>query len=162
VQTPPANVDFSALENPRPGLRTARDRVGEHLANPVCAGCHKITDPIGLALENFDGSGQYRATEKGAVIDASGTLDGVDFKDIRGLGLALRDHPALSSCLVRRIYSYGTGGVTGPHDRPLLDSFTERFAQDGHRVKSLLRAIALSSAFSTVNEKDEQTAAATP
>ncbi len=162
VPAPPANVDFSALENPKPGLRTARDRVGEHLANPVCAGCHKITDPIGLALENFDGSGQYRSTEKGAVIDASGTLDGVDFKDIQGLGRALHDHPALSSCLVRRIYSYGTGGVTGPDDRPLLDTFTQRFEQDGHRVKGFLRTIVLSSAFSTVHEKEEQSASAVP
>lgn len=162
VPTPPANVDFSALENPRPGLRTARDRVGEHLANPVCAGCHKITDPIGLALENFDGSGQYRATEKGAAIDASGTLDGVDFKDIQGLGRALHDHPALSSCLVRRVYSYGTGGVAGAEDRPLIDTFAQRFAQDGYRVKSLLRTIALSNAFSSVDEKEEQSAAATP
>jgi hypothetical protein len=162
VPTPPANVDFSALENPRPGLRTARDRVTEHLANPVCAGCHKITDPIGLALENFDGSGQYRVSEKGAVIDASGTLDGVDFKDIAGLGRALHNHPALPSCLVQRIYSYGTGGATTAEDRPLLDSFTQRFAQDGYRVRELLRTIVLSNAFSTVREKEEQAAAATP
>jgi hypothetical protein len=160
VPLPPANVDFSALENPKPGLRTARDRVGEHLANPVCAGCHKITDPIGLSLENFDGSGKYRETEKGAPIDASGTLDGVNFTDIQGLGRALRDHPALSSCLVQRMYSYGTGGPTKPGDRPLLDNFTQRFTQQGYRVKDLMRTIALSNAFSSVVEKEEQTAAA--
>jgi len=161
VPTPPANVDFSALENPRAGLRTARDRVTEHLANPVCAGCHKITDPIGLALENFDGSGQYRVSEKGAAIDASGTLDGVSFKDVEGLGRALHDHPALSSCLVQRMYSYGTGGPTSNLDRPMLTILTERFAQQGHQVPALLRAIVLSDAFSTVREKEEQSAAAT-
>ncbi len=162
VPPPPANVDFSALENPRPGLRTARDRVTEHLANPVCAGCHRITDPIGLALENFDGSGQYRETEKGAHIDPSGTLDGVNFKDIEGLSRAIHDHPALSSCLVQRMYSYGTGGATTALDRPLLDNLGQGFAREGYRVPDLLRAIVLSDAFSTVREKDEQSAAATP
>ena len=160
VPTPPANVDFSALENPRPGLRTARDRVGEHLANPVCAGCHKITDPIGLALENFDGAGQYRATEKGAVIDASGTLDGVTFKDIAGLGHALHDHPALAPCLVRRVYSYGTGGAASPDDRPALSALEGDFAKDGYRVKDLLRRIALSEGFRMVRENGGQAAAA--
>lgn len=162
VPPPPANVDFSALENPRPGLRTARDRVTEHLANPVCAGCHRITDPIGLALENFDGSGQFRQTEKGAVIDPSGTLDGVNFTNIEGLSQAIHDHPALSSCLVQRMYSYGTGGKTAGTDRPLLDNLGQRFAQTGYRVPDLLRAIVLSNAFSTVREKEEQSAAATP
>src|SRR5262249_38157511 len=60
VPTPPANVDFSILEDPKSHYPTARARVDAHLQNPVCAGCHKITDPIGLALENFDGAGQYR------------------------------------------------------------------------------------------------------
>jgi hypothetical protein len=160
VPPPPANVDFSALENPRAGLRTARDRVGEHLANPVCAGCHKITDPIGLSLENFDGSGQYRETEKGAAIDASGNLDGKSFENVEGLGKALHDHPSLSSCLVQRMYSYGTGGATTGADRPLLNSLGQQFAQDGYRVPGLLRAIVLSNSFSTVREKDEQSAAA--
>src|SRR6185312_13621122 len=110
VPRPPANVDFSAVENPDPSLHTARDRLGLHRKNPVCAGCHKITDPMGLALENFDGAGIYRETEKGSAIDVSGTLDGKDFHDVAGLGVALHDHPALTSCLVKRAYSYASGG----------------------------------------------------
>src|SRR6185369_16516725 len=100
VPRPPANVDFSAIENPDPSLKTARDRLDFHRKNPVCAGCHKITDPMGLALENFDGSGQYRETEKGAPIDASGILDGKEFKNVAGLGQALHDSPAVPACLV--------------------------------------------------------------
>ena len=49
-----AEVDFSIVENPNPNLHTARDRLELHRKNPVCAGCHKITDPLGLSLENFD------------------------------------------------------------------------------------------------------------
>ena len=76
VPRPPPNVDFSLLEDPDSRLKTARERLDLHRTNPVCAGCHKITDPIGLAFENFDGAGQFRATERGAAIDASGALDG--------------------------------------------------------------------------------------
>ena len=77
-------------------MKTARERLDLHRANPVCAGCHKLTDPIGLALENFDGAGEYRATERGAAIDASGELDGRHFEDVAGSSQAVHDHPQLS------------------------------------------------------------------
>ncbi len=150
VPPPPANVDFSLVENPPPGLRTTRDRVAVHLENPVCAGCHKITDPMGLALENFDGEGSFRLTEKGAVIDASGQLDGKAFKDVAGLGQALHDHPAIPTCLVKRAYSYATGSPTTNADRPLLTYFNTRFGEQGYRMPDLMRTIVLSSAFSHV------------
>lgn len=147
VPPPPPNVDFSAVENPDPNLKTARDRLQAHRKNPVCAGCHKITDPIGLTLENFDGAGEYRATEKGAKIDASGTLDGRSFEDTIGFAYALHDNPALTSCLVRRLYSYGTGGPAAAEDARNLAYFEQRFAEQGYRLRDLLRTIALSRVF---------------
>lgn len=152
VPLPPPNVDFSAVEDPKATFRTARDRVSVHLENPVCAGCHRITDPIGLALENFDGAGAYRRTEKGAVIDASGTLDGNVFKDVAGLAQTVRNHPALPTCLVRRIYGYGVGAPVGNGDKPLIDYFAAEFARSGYRLTDLLRAIVLSPAFYDVAE----------
>ena len=152
VPAPPANVDFSALENPDPNIKTQRARLDLHRTNPVCAGCHKITDPIGLALEHFDGSGQYRETEKGAAIDASGSLDNQTFSDAAGLGQKLHDSPALSSCLVRRIYSYATGGTVSSDDQTTIGYFEKRFSGAGYRVPGLMRAIALSEAFATVRE----------
>ena len=149
VPLPPPNVDFSALENPKAEHRTQRDRVNFHLENPVCAGCHRITDPIGLALENFDGAGQYRTTEKGAVIDASGSLDGRAFRDAAGLGQALHDHPSLPSCLARRAYSYGIG-ASAENDKQAVDYFTQKFAASGYRFRTLLREVALSPAFYTL------------
>jgi len=150
VPRPPANVDFSAVENPDPRLRTARARLDFHSENPVCAGCHKITDPMGLALENFDGAGRYRKTEGGAPIDSSGRLDGKEFTDVIGLGQALRDHPGLSSCLVRRMFSYATGANV--RDQTTMGYFNASFAAQGFRVPDLLRTIALSDAFSRVAE----------
>jgi len=152
VPRPPPNVDFSLIENPKSTIQTARERLALHRTDPVCAGCHKITDPIGLALENFDGAGQYRATERGATIDASGVLDGRSYTDAVGLGQALHDHPALPTCLVKRVYAYGTGGPTAASDKATLDYLNERFAQSGYRLPELLRTIALSTAFVQVTD----------
>jgi hypothetical protein len=150
VPSPPPNVDFSIVEDPKANFHTARERLTAHRSNPVCAGCHRITDPIGLALENFDGAGQYRLTERGAPIDASGSLDGKTFNDPVGLAHALRDHPKLPTCLVKRMYAYGSGGPVSDADKPELEWLDKRFAASGYRVPDLLRAIALSPAFSEV------------
>ncbi len=98
---------------------------------------------MGLALENFDGSGRFRANERGNPIDSSGNLDGAKFKDAAGLAQALHDHPELTSCLVRRMYSYGAGGPTSSSDRPVLSYLNDRFAEGGYRVPELMRTIAL-------------------
>lgn len=152
VPLPPPNVDFSALNDPTSAFKTARERVGFHLQNPVCAGCHRITDPMGLALENFDGAGQFRATEGGNTIDPIGVLDGKNFKDVAGLAEAVRNHPALTSCLVRRVLSYGTGSSIEGADRPLVDYFTAEFANHGYRYTDLLREIVLSPVFYSVTQ----------
>jgi hypothetical protein len=159
VPRPPPNVDFSLIEDPKSVLRTARERLTAHRANPVCAGCHKITDPIGLALENFDGAGQFRATERGAPIDTSGSLDGKTYGDAVGLANAVHDNPGIPACLVKRAYGYGVGGPvkTDANDKAVLKYFDARFADEGYRLPQLLRTIALSGPFSEVTES-----AATP
>jgi len=155
VPPPPPNVDFSALEDAG-NVPTARERLKVHNTNPACAGCHLITDPIGLALENFDGAGRYRATENGVQLDPSGELDGAYYDNVIGLTDAMRDHPKLPDCLVNRLYAYGTGGpVSLRYDRPVLDYFTDRFASHSFKVPELLREIALSQAFSAVRPNPE-------
>ena len=152
VPPPPPNVDFSLLEDAG-DVPTARERLDIHNTNPSCAGCHLITDPIGLSLENFDGAGRFRLTENGAELDLSGELDGAFYDDVQGLTAALRDHPKLPYCLVNRLYAYGTGGpVSLKYDRSILNYFEERFRAQGYRVPYLLRDIALSDAFSTVRQ----------
>lgn len=150
VPAPPPNVDFSLLEEAG-DLKTARERLQIHSTNPSCAGCHLIMDPMGLALENFDGAGRYRETENGVVLDTSGELDGVIYEDVDGLTRAMRDHPKLPYCLVNRLYAYGTGGpVSLRYDREILAHFLARFAGNGYKVPDLLRDIANSQAFSSV------------
>lgn len=158
VPNPPPNVDFSALENPDAHYKTQRERVGVHLKNATCAGCHKIMDPMGLALENFDGAGRFRATENGAPIDTSGNLDGKQFANVQGLAQVLHDSPTLPSCLVSRLYSYGAGGMPPPVDRPLLTYLNKRFSEQGYKIPDLLKTIALSDAFSQVTRVQPSTA----
>ncbi len=160
VPRPPPDVDFSIVNNPKSSYPTQRDRVSAHLENPVCAGCHKITDPMGLALESFDGAGRYRETEKGNPIDTSGSLDGKEFDNVVGLSEALRDHPALPSCLVNRLYSYGTGGPMSRDGKEALAVLSDKFEKIGYRVPELLRMIAISDAFVEVVETPAQSAAA--
>jgi hypothetical protein len=150
VPPPPPDVDFSALEDAG-DVPTARERLKVHNTNPACAGCHLITDPMGLSLENFDGAGRYRETENGVELDIAGELDGATYDDVDGLARAMRDHPKLPYCLVNRLYAYGTGGpVSLRYDRDILSHFLQRFAGDGYRLPDLLREIALSKAFSHV------------
>jgi hypothetical protein len=107
---------------------------------------------MGLALESFDGAGRFRTAENGATIDTTGDLDGKPFADVVGLGKALRDNPGLPSCLVSRVYSYGSGGAAKPVDRPLMKFFAAEFAEDGYKFPDLLRTVALSDAFKHVKE----------
>jgi hypothetical protein len=156
VPDPPANVDFSAVEEASTTLHTARERLTVHMTNPACSGCHKITDPIGLALENFDGAGQYRVNEGGLTIDSSGDLNGKKFTDARGLGVALHDTPALTSCLVKRVYEYGVGRPAGRDEKATLTYLEERFAAQNFSFPALLRTIATSSAFYDIDENGEK------
>lgn len=162
VPDPPPNVDFSALEEAG-DVPTARERLAVHNANPSCAGCHLITDPMGLSLENFDGAGRFRETENGAELDIRGELDGVFYSDIEGLAVAMRNHPKLPDCLVARLYAYGTGGaVSLRDDRQILNWFEDRFVTHQYRLPDLLREITTSKAFSTVrpvNRENQQLAA---
>ncbi len=151
IPTPPANIDFSIVENTQGELRTARQRLEKHVASPACAGCHTLTDPIGLALESFDAIGMLRDEENGAPIDTSGELDGVAYEDAVGMGQALRDHPELGPCLVRSLFRYAVGRGAVPGEEALLESLAQRFANSGYRVTELLREIVLSDGFRTTS-----------
>ena len=146
VPAAPPDVDFSEFNDPAAPNKTARQRLSAHSTNSVCAGCHKITDPIGLAMENFDGAGQFRAMEDGVLIDSSGDLDDIAFADASGLGPALRDNPGTTACLVNRLYAYASGTTLAARD-PWMGYLEERFAADGFRVMALLKRIASSKTF---------------
>jgi hypothetical protein len=155
VPMPPANVNFAIVQDTaNPKFRTARERLTAHRTDAVCAGCHKIMDPVGLGLETFDGAGQYRAVENGAEIDPSGELDGVPFKDAAGLGRAMHDNPATTACLVSDTYRYAAGRDAEAGENDFIGWLNNRFAADGYKLPALLRRIALSDAFYRVSPPD--------
>src|SRR5262249_49825122 len=142
---PPADVDFSKVQASEKG--TVRDRLLAHMSNPGCAVCHVRNDPMGLALEHFDGLGQLRTTENGKTIDATANLGGVKIEGARGLGQLLRDSPRVSSCLVRNVYSYAAGRKTDSQDGDFLVDQTRAFASNGYRFPDLMLHIAMNPHF---------------
>lgn len=151
VPDPPANVDFSIVQNTENAvLKTARERLTIHQENPVCAGCHAITDPIGLSMENYDAIGAFRARENGAPIDAAGKLEGKAYRDALGLAHILRESPAIPACLVQRTYEYGVGRSATPSEEAWLEYASDAFARDNYRYTALIRRIATSGSFRAV------------
>jgi hypothetical protein len=139
IPDPPANVDFTSFQKSEGVLSTVRERLAAHATNPVCAGCHKLTDPIGLALENFDGIGVYRARENGAEIDANVSFAGAAVKDPVEFGKAIANAPAATSCVVNRLVEYGTHR---PPAGEWVGNLEKRFTSSGYRFRDLLRDIA--------------------
>ena len=144
VPPPPGNVEFKFVEDTsNPKLKTTRERLTAHRSEAMCAGCHKLTDPQGLALENFDSAGQLRARENGVVIDTSGEFNGVKFDGPFGLAQVVRNDPSLTTCVARRAFEYETG-YTPPLDDPQWKQIQQSFADNKYNVLELLRQIALS------------------
>jgi hypothetical protein len=142
---PPADVDFSKVQALDRG--TVRTRLLDHMQNPGCAACHKVSDPVGLTLEHFDGLGQLRRTENNAVIDVSADLGGTRVEGAKGLGKYLHDNPRTSACLVKNVVAYGAGRKTEGADRAFLDAQTKAFAEAGYRYPDLLANVAASPEF---------------
>jgi hypothetical protein len=162
VPPPPPNVNFSLVQDTsNVQFKTARARLAKHSEDSMCASCHKLTDPLGLSLETFDSSGEFRTVENGAVIDTSGFLGDKKFADAAGLGQALHDDPQTAACVVQRAYNYSVGRVTSKSDRPFLKDLTAGFAADGYRYPELLRRIVLSEQFYHVWSDPVPVAAAT-
>ena len=106
-----------------------------------------MTDPIGLALENFDGIGRWRDTDFGAVIDPSGNLDGVLFDDAKGLSEALREHPAYAPCVVKTLSRYATGRSLSRAESTWINTLADRFEHHGFRFKRMMMELVMSPVF---------------
>ncbi len=144
VPPPPGNVSFKFVEDTsNPDFKTTRERLIAHRTEPMCAGCHKLTDPLGLALENFDSAGEFRTTENGVQIDASGELSGKQFVGAQGLARAVHDDPAAVGCVAQRAFAFETGYMP-PKDDPRWQQIQQQFVTSRYDVLALLRTIALS------------------
>lgn len=134
---------------------TLRERVAVHLEEPSCAGCHAISDPLGLSLENYDPIGVYRDKEQGEVIDASAdhVITGA-FVGAQGLGAALAGLDDSTLCLVRNLYRHGTGHVETEGELPLLVMLRDRMAENGYSLRGFLVSLVSNDAFVTIEAND--------
>jgi hypothetical protein len=149
---PPPNVPpLKENTNGAIGVAAAsvRERMEEHRANPVCAGCHKIMDPIGLALENFDAVGRWRTEDSGAKIDASGQLvDGTAIDGPASLRKALLDRPeAFVGAMTDKLLMYGVGRETKYYDMPVVRAIMRDSARNQYRFSDLVLGIVKSAPF---------------
>jgi hypothetical protein len=151
VPPPPGNLDFDAVQNSTdPRYRTMRQRLAAHLSEPMCAGCHKLTDPMGLALERFDTAGALRTKENGMPIDGSGELNGKAFVDFKQLAQVIRDDPATTGCMIGRAYSYGTERELTEKEQTWVAQLQSQLSNDGVRWRELMRHITLNPDFYTM------------
>ncbi len=152
IPAAPANVDFTVVQDvANPDLKTARERLEAHRTEAACANCHRLVDPVGLALEPYDGAGMFRANENGVAIDATGELDGSAFVGPTGLGEALRESEGVAACAVLGLFRYALGREPEYAERAFLRELEGRFEDAGYRFPDLMRAIALSQSFRTTS-----------
>jgi cytochrome c551/c552 len=146
---PPPNVPPLKENSGGTVATSVRERMQEHRANPVCAGCHKIMDPIGLALENFDGVGRWRDEDSGAKIDPSGQLvDGTQIDGPSSLRQALLNRPeAFVGTLTEKLLMYGVGRETKYYDMPAVRAVMREAAPDRYRFSELVLGIVKSAPF---------------
>jgi hypothetical protein len=127
---------------------TTRQKLELHRANPQCAGCHALFDPMGMALEHFDSIGRYRETENGLAIDASGALeDGTPFNGASELGTALRESAPVTECLLRNFYRSVNGRDDDRYDQPQVDGMMASLSSRGYVFRDLVADFVVSDAF---------------
>jgi hypothetical protein len=154
---PPPNVP-RLDDEANAGVLSMRDRMAAHRANPACAGCHARMDPLGLALENFDATGKWRAGErlspadlKLQPIDAAGELtDGTRFDGVLGLKRVLLSHSdEFVYNMTERLMIYALGRGTEWYDAPALRAALRNAKRNDYHFSTLVLSIVKSTPFQT-------------
>jgi len=131
--------------------QTTREQFSQHSADPVCAGCHQLMDPIGFGFEHFDGLGRYRETEWGLAIDASGELTATDvdgeFNGAVELADKLASSEQVKSCVVSQWFRFGYGRFEEQRDECSITELEAAFAAADYDIKELIVALTLTDAF---------------
>ena len=147
---PPPNVPALSDQKTQAKVRTMRERMSQHRANPMCASCHNMIDPAGFALENFDAIGRWRVFDESYNrIDAHGVLpDGVPFDDVNGLRAALASHPErFVHTLTEKLLTYALGRGLEYYDMPAVRKILSDTAADGYPMQSIVLGIVKSYPF---------------
>jgi hypothetical protein len=146
---PPPNVP--ELEPARSGgrLLSVRERMEEHRASPACSSCHRVIDPLGLALENFDVTGHARIKDNGQPIDAAGELyDGTTINGLLGLSDALlRRKDMVLQSFTENLMTYALGRRIEAVDMPTVRAIVRAAAKEDYRISAFITGVIASPAF---------------
>jgi hypothetical protein len=129
--------------------KTMRERMEQHRKSPACAGCHRVMDPIGFALENFDAVGAWRTTEASTPIDASGQLwDGTKIDGPVALRNALlQRREVFVSTAVEKLLAYALGRGVGSQDMPAVRAIVRQAAREDYRWSAVVLGVVTSPPF---------------
>jgi hypothetical protein len=148
---PPPPADVPALEENKTGQKpkTMRELMSQHRANPTCAACHRLMDPIGFALENFDAVGAWRSNEPGGPIDASAELpDGTKVNGVAELRDAIVRRPEVfTTTMAEKLLTYGLGRGLTYKDMPVVRSIVREAAAHEYSFSSIVLAMVRSRPF---------------
>ena len=145
---PPANVP-ELKDNALGKNLSVRERLSEHRANPACAGCHNLMDPIGFALENYDAVGRWRTHEEGKPVDATGaSLEGAAFQGVDGLEQALLNRPEIfAGVMTEKLLTFALGRVLEYYDTPAVRKILRDAQPGNYRFSSIVLGIVNSTPF---------------
>jgi mono/diheme cytochrome c family protein len=149
-QPPPPNIPTLPEATTADGkVLSLRERMEKHRANPTCAGCHRVMDPIGFALESYDGIGRWRKTEDGAPIDTSGTLfNGANVDGVVGLRRNLVEHPEIFiGVMTEKMLTYALGRGLEYYDMPAVRRIVRDAKARDFRFSSIVLGVARSTPF---------------
>ncbi len=148
---PPPPPDVPALpENAEGSLpKSLRARLELHRANPVCASCHKVMDPIGFSLENFDAVGAWRTEESGSPINSTGQLaDGTDVNGVVSLRNAILAKPEVfAGTVTEKLMIYGLGRGLDASDMPAVRAIVRDSARQNYSLQSIIMGVVRSVPF---------------
>jgi hypothetical protein len=148
---PPGVPDLDETEGTQEGRRlTTRERMEIHRANPTCNACHRFMDPIGLALDNFDVTGQWRLRENGMGLDTRGEFyDGSPITSPKAVADALLGRPVpLMRSLTENLMAYGLARRVEYYDQPTIREIVAEAEDDGqYRMQDLILGVVRSDAF---------------
>jgi hypothetical protein len=147
--SPPANVPALSDNEAGQEPKSLRERMELHRKNPTCATCHRVMDPLGFALENFDGIGAWRAREPGGAIDPAGKLaDGSDVDGPVALRAAIMRHPdQFVRTLTEKLMTYGLGRGLEFYDMPVVRAIARDTAKKNYRFSAIVAGIVSSPPF---------------
>jgi hypothetical protein len=147
---PPGVPDLEATPGMSGGRTlTVRERMEEHRKSPACSSCHKMMDPIGLAMENFDVTGRWRVRDNGMPIDSRGELwDGSKAQSLPELGTALlKIRETLLRTFTRNLLAYGTGRRVEWYDMPTVRQIMRDASSKNDRMSAFVLGVVRSPAF---------------